>query len=479
MTTEAAHQQVRAGCYCRISSDPKDKREGVDRQCEDTADICAINGWTPAGFYVDNDRSASNGKDRPEWDKLLADIKAGSIDAIVVWNQDRGWRKMADLESLRPLLEPRGVPLATTNIGVIDFRNADDVFRAQVSTALSEMEVAKMKVRMRRAARQRAERGIPKWPAVPFGYTVSYEPDPMEPELVRKAYEPHPVESQLVRKAYESVLGGSSLSGLAREWNKQGHVGRNGKPWSASTFSLFLRSPRNAGLRAHNDVVVGPGNWAPLVNESTWRATQGVLDDPARKPGPKTVRRHLLTGLLRCGKCADGGRIGGYQGPQGQERYRCWKCLGVAISKPDAEETIRDIVCARLARPDATELLIDREAPDLDALSAEANTIRARRIELATEFADGELTAAELRAARERLNTNLEAIEAKMSDAAAKRVFADIPLGTDRVYGAFTRLDPDRQRAIINVMMTATILPVGKRGRQPFDPERIAIEWRR
>ena len=53
--------------------------------------------------------------------------------------------------------------LATTNIGVIDFRNADDVFRAQVSTAMSEMEIAKMKVRMRRAARQKAENGLPHW----------------------------------------------------------------------------------------------------------------------------------------------------------------------------------------------------------------------------------------------------------------------------------------------------------------------------
>jgi hypothetical protein len=77
------------------------------------------------------------------------------------------------------------------------------------------------------------------------------------------------------------------------------------------------------------------------------------------------------------------------------------------------------------------------------------------------------------------LNGKLDAIEAKMSDAAAKRVFADVPLGTDRVYKAFWRLDVDRQRAIINVMLTATVMPVGRRGRAPFDPERIAIKWRR
>ncbi len=54
--------------------------------------LCEVQGWRVAAVYVDNDRSATNGKDRPEWERLLADVSAGIIDAIVVWNQDRGWR---------------------------------------------------------------------------------------------------------------------------------------------------------------------------------------------------------------------------------------------------------------------------------------------------------------------------------------------------------------------------------------------------
>jgi DNA invertase Pin-like site-specific DNA recombinase len=454
---------IRAACYCRISSDPKDKRGGVDRQQEDTAALCELKGWHVAGVYIDNDKSASNGKHRPEWERLLADVEAGKIDAVAAWDQDRVNRMMDDFQRYKKLFIKRGILLATSNNGDIDLSTPSGVLTATIKTAVSEHEVSMMKVRMRRAACQRAEQGIPKW-KVAFGYTDNHEP--------------HPVESELVRKGYETILGGGSLSGLAREWNAKGHYGRNGKPWTASTMSLFLRSPRNAGLRAHNNVVVGPGTWAPLVDESTWRATQAMLDDPARKPGPKTVRQHFLTGVLRCGKCPDGGRMGGYHGPRGTERYRCWKCLGVAVSKPDVDELILGVVCARLARPDAKALLIDRDAPDIDKLSAEANTLRARRVELATDFADG-MTAAEWKAARERLNTKLAAVEARMADASAARVFADVPLGTDKVREAFTRLDLDRQRAIINVLLTATVMPVGHRGRVPFDPERIVIEWRR
>jgi len=454
--------------YLRQSLDRHKNAVAIDRQRTECRALAKRKGWKNLAEYADNDCSASNPrKPRPEYRRLLADMEAGRITAVIAWDLDRLHRRPIELERFIQIADAKQIALATVS-GDVDLATPQGRMIAGIMANVARHEVEHKAARQIAAAKQMATSGAPKWRNA-FGYTADHQP--------------HPVEAELVREGYETILGGGSLSGLAREWNAKGYYGRNGKPWTASTLSLFMRSPRNAGLRAHNDIIVGPGTWPPLVDESTWRATQAVLDDPARKPGPKTVRRHFLTGVLRCGKCADGGRMSGYQGPKGQERYRCWKCLGVAVSKPDTEDLIRGIVAERLARPDAKALLIDRDAPDLDRLTAEANTIRARRVELATEFADGELTAAELRAARERLNTKLDAIESKMSDAAVKRVFADIPLGTDRVYAAFARLDPDRQRAIINVLLTATVMPVG-RGHRPrdgsrFDPERIAIEWQR
>jgi DNA invertase Pin-like site-specific DNA recombinase len=132
---------IRAGCYLRISSDPKDKREGIDRQREDTTALCEVKGWAPVDFYIDNDRSASNGRQRPAWDR------------------------MHELEDLRRFVTSLGrpVPLATTVQGDIDLYSPTGVMMAQIKTAVSEHEIAMMKVRQRRAAVQRAERGIPKW----------------------------------------------------------------------------------------------------------------------------------------------------------------------------------------------------------------------------------------------------------------------------------------------------------------------------
>src|SRR5260370_26693040 len=104
-----------------------------------------------------------------------------------------------------------------------------------------------LKVRIKRAARMRAERGIPQWRRA-FGYVEGLD----GPEL-------DPTTAPLVKQAYGAMLSGASLNYAARLFNDAGALGLNGKRWSASTVSLFMRKPRNAGLRAHNGDRIGKG----------------------------------------------------------------------------------------------------------------------------------------------------------------------------------------------------------------------------
>ena len=74
---------MRAGIYARISSDRNDTELGVERQLEDCRALCTAKGWTvdSGSEYVDNDISATKGKPRPEYERLLADIESGRIEA--------------------------------------------------------------------------------------------------------------------------------------------------------------------------------------------------------------------------------------------------------------------------------------------------------------------------------------------------------------------------------------------------------------
>lgn len=462
--------QVRAACYCRISSDPTDKREGVERQREDTTALCEVKGWTPAGYYVDNDRSASNGGQRPEWERLLADVKAGRIDAIAAWDQDRGWRMMHELEELRRFFTALGrqVPLATTGQGDVDLYSPTGVMMAQIKTAVSEHEVAMMKVRMRRAARQRAEQGVPKWTRA-FGYADGHQPDP--------------VTAPLVKQGYAAVLAGGSITDVARAWNAAGAYGLIGRPWTASTVSLFLRKPRNAGLRAHNGEIVGTGTWPGLVDESTWKATQSVLNAPGRAPGRKSVRRHLLTGVLQCGKPGCGGHLSGQWTTQKTIAYGCKQCRGVSVRAEHVEPMVEAVVAGRLARPDAVDLLKSElhDQAEAEALRADKQVLLSRLDEIADERADGLLTGPQAKRATDRITEKLGVLERREQDAERLRVFDQIPLGTPEVADAVARLSPDRLRAVLDVLATITVLPVGKGhrvGGARFDPERVRVDWR-
>jgi DNA invertase Pin-like site-specific DNA recombinase len=480
-SANTATPQIRAACYLRISSDPQDKRTGVDRQRDDTALICEVQGWTPVHPpYVDNDRSASNGKDRREWDRLLADVKAGKIDAIVVWNQDRGWRKMADFESLRPMLEPRGVLLATTNIGVIDFRNGDDVFRAQISTAMSEMETAKMRVRMLRAARQKAERGKPQWKCA-FGYL----PDTRRKEDDDGTREPDPRTAPLVVAAYKAILKEAKLHEIAAIFNDAGAYGLTGKPWTASTVSLFLRSPRNAGLRSHNGEIVGKGNWTQLVDESTWRAAQAKLNTPGRAPGRKSVRQHLLTSVMHCGRDGCNGRLAGnwqMQKHRGGPRahsivYRCKKCAGVSIRAEHVEPIIYEIVGGRLAMPNAVNLLKSEIRDDAEAerIRDELATLYGRLDAIAIDRGNGDLDGRQAKIASDTVRGKIDMLERAQESQERRVLFEDIPLSRPEVVAVVKELPGARLRAIIDVLMTVTIAPVGK-GSHVFNPERVQID---
>lgn len=491
----SATQQIRAGCYLRISSDPQDKRAGVSRQREDTAALCEIKGWRVAGHYVDNDRSASNGKQRPEWDRLLSDIKAGKVDAIAAWDQDRGWRMMRELEELRRFFAGVGRPVlfATTGQGDIDLNSPTGVLTVHIKTAVSEHEIAMMRVRQLRAARQRAESGKPKWRRA-FGY-LPFVGDKRDDDGTR---EPDPVTAPLVAEAYRAILAGASLKDVAALFNDAGHYGLTGKPWTPSTVSLFMRAPRNAALRDYQGEILGPGTWTPLVDPDLWRAVQNKMNAPGRKPGPKAVSKHLLTGMLICGGCGHHlsghwvmQRTGGQPGrlKAGEARrpgiiahtitYACKGCYGCSIRAEHIEPMIHAWIVGTLEAPDAVDLLKSRQhdTADAEALRVERATLLARLDEIAAERADGLIDGRGYAAMTERVNAKLADIEQRQNDAERVRIFDDLPLGTPEVAAKVAELSPDRLRAVMDVLMEVTVMPVGKGGKE-FKPERVQVKWR-
>jgi site-specific DNA recombinase len=99
---------MRAGVYARISDDRRGGAGlGVQRQVEDCQALAERLGWPVAGVYVDNDVSAYSGKPRKDYQRLLADIRAGHITSVLAWHTDRLHRSPVELEEYMSVCELR------------------------------------------------------------------------------------------------------------------------------------------------------------------------------------------------------------------------------------------------------------------------------------------------------------------------------------------------------------------------------------
>lgn len=471
----------------------------IARQREDCLKLCQDKGWTPVE-YVDNDTSASSGKTRRGYSRMLADIRNDQrgIGAVVCWDLDRLHRRPVELEDFMAMADERRLALATVS-GDVDLSTAQGRLVARLKGAVARHEVEHKSARQRSAARQKAKTGKPQW-TYAFGYIAG-------------THEPDPTVAPLIREAYRLILAGASLGDVMRLWNEAGaltaqwsrkrnddgdvELDSTGKPvmictrrpWIHTQVSNFLRKPRNAALRSHTDCatgvteIVGKGTWPPLVDEATWRAAQAVLGAPGRAPGRKSVRRHQWSGMLKCGRCEHtmGGQWTTQKTSTGSARiaYGCKHCHGVSIRAEQVDQILMGTIVGRLIKPDAVDLL--RAERHDDALSEQLREQAAglyRRLDgFAEELADGLLTARQLKVATERVQANIDAIEAQLADQERLRVFDGIRLGTPEAAEDIATLSPDRLRTVLGVLAEVTIAPVGKGG-HTFKPERVQVAWR-
>ncbi|QNF93580.1 recombinase family protein [Janibacter sp. YB324] len=438
--------------YARQSLDRHGDELAVGRQLELCRRFAEAKGWTVAGEYVDNDRSATSGARRPEFERLLEDRPP----RIVVWHIDRLVRLTHDLERVIDL----GVNVHAVEAGHVDLSNPAGRAVAKTITAWSQYETEQKALRQRAANDQRAAAGLPYAAQRAFGF----EPDGM---TVREA------EADELRAAAAGVLRGVSLSALVRYLNDRGVKTATGREWKTTTLKAALLSPRNAGMRRHRGEVIGKAAWPAIFDEQTATAVHAILTDPGRaRKGPPL--RYLLSGVMRCGVC--GGPITGamvkeaHKGPT-------YRCLGhVSRNAARVDEYVMGVLVARLSQPDALDLLArPGRGGDLERLTGERDALRGRLDGLAEAFAAGGIDMQAMTAGTRRVRAELEGVEGKIAAAAVGDAMASV-VTADDVAAAVETMPQDTLRRVIDSVMVLTLEKIGT-GRRPAD-RGVRIAWR-
>jgi DNA invertase Pin-like site-specific DNA recombinase len=163
---------IRAGLYLRISRDRPQLRLAVHRQEDDCREAAQRLGWSGAQVYIDNGLSASQfvTKPRGEYKRLLGDIKAGRLDAVVVWMEDRSHRQVSELAEFVETCRAAGITRYASVGTEYDLSDPDQVTMLFLVARESEAEVKRISVRVKRKHKELADNGQYHGGPKPYGY---------------------------------------------------------------------------------------------------------------------------------------------------------------------------------------------------------------------------------------------------------------------------------------------------------------------
>jgi len=507
---------TRAAIYLRISMDREMDGLAIDRQRADCLTIAETRGWAVVREYVDQSRSATDKtKRRPGYDDLVSGFEAGEFDAIICWDLDRLTRQPRQLEDWIDAAEARGLRLVTAN-GEADLTTDGGRLFARVKAAVARSEVERKTARQSAAQAQRAAQGRAPKGMRPVGYSVAGEIIEHEAEAVHAVFTAFNGGSSL--RAIAAALSGETgeriparVPALPRhtrtvtfernsrrdEENKTLPPEKQRKlrpvpdeaPWPPSTVLGMLRNPRYAGYSTYTrkdgqldggkrrarraSILQGEtgepvrGQWKPIVDEGVWSSVQERLDSSERVTNRVgTDRRHLGSGLYRCGVCEQ--RVRGHT-----SRYRC--AGHITRSREQIDAYVTAAIRARLACPDLADLLPNRNEPRLHEIKAEVGAHRAKIARAQRDYDAEVIEGRDLKRVRDHEEAAIKVLEAERLRLAANAT-AGAVLGAQDPVAAFDATDLGAQRAVIESLCQVR-LHGHPRGVKAFNPDTVAIDW--
>lgn len=449
-------------------------RKGIPQQRRITTAFIERDGGRIVFERDDKDKTAfRHGGERPPrpgFAAVLAELRAHPGLRLAAWHVDRITRDTEDAEDVIRT----GCTVVTASGAFYDLATASGrkQFRGDVIDAQFEVDHSIERIRERKD--EHAGEGRWMGGPVPFGWRAVPRADPDGPALL----ELDEREAALLRAARDDLLAGKAGGAIMAGWNAAGWRTRRGNPWQLTTFRQVMLRPRNAGLHQHRGQVRPGAQWPRLWDEDDHEALTAILADPARRCGPGSERRYLLSGLALCG---EDGRPAQIRVSGGVPYYAC----PVSGAHPmrhagRCDEFVTELALRRMEREDAALLLREDSGParrELLGRRARTKALMRSRGEL---HAAGLLTDAEFASGRRGHLADLEEVAARLGELDRRDELAPL-LGAPRK--TWADMDVHGRRAAVAALMYVTLFP-GRAGRPKewregpyFDYDSVDIRW--
>lgn len=305
----------RVAIYVRVSTHYQVDRDSLPVQKDELTNYARYALDAPSfEIFEDAGYSAKN-TDRPDYQQMMARIRAGEFTHLLVWKLDRISRNLLDFAAMYEELKKLGVTFVSKN-EQFDTSSAMGEAMLKIILVFAELERKMTAERVTSVMIARAGKGQWNGGRVPYGYRWDSESE---------VFTIDEAESQVVLQIYDLYEKEHSLLTVAKTLNAQGLRHRSGKEWNPTSVSIILKSPFYTGTYRYNYYDMSKRNskqdikpedeWVlvvdhhpAIVDAERWKNVCALLDRNKRGwlyAGNTYNRKnvHVFAGLLTCGCC--------------------------------------------------------------------------------------------------------------------------------------------------------------------------------
>ena len=338
---------MKTAIYVRVSTEEQAK-EGysIRAQIDKLKSYIEIKDWSFYKVYADEGISGKNITDRPAMNELIADIKAGRVNNVLVYKIDRLTRSTRDLIDLTDIFREYKCNFNSL-MESIDTQTASGRMFLKIIGIFAEFERENIIERISLACEKKVKEGYT------LGtFTTSYGYDRVPGEKVQQI---NPAEAEIVKEIYAMYLEGNmSFNQIARNLNHRNVQTKLGATWSQTTIGQIFRNPNyigkvRYGMEDKDRYFEAEGKHEAIISEELFYAAQKKLERIKKKQLTKWPKEdHYFSGTLYCGEC--GKKLcthGDYKTSETGERhvnagYRCPNkarglCSTVRFAHPKVE----------------------------------------------------------------------------------------------------------------------------------------------
>lgn len=313
--------------YGRVSQNRDDDKLSPDIQRTAFVEYCEKNSHELVGVIMDDNVKGGNFK-RKGWQELMG--RLGEVDGVLVLYLDRMGRNMEESLRYGRKIQEAGKEILSVHEN-IDLGDAGGQIHYKTLLYVAEIENILKSQKMKDVAEYKLKKHEWKGGPLPLGYAYDEDHNVVIDER----------EAEKVRNIFYLRQAGYTYNQIANTF--VGIPGKLNGKITIHTVRLILSNPTYIGKRLHKGEVYDV-DIPHIVSDDLWSDVQEAM----RPKSPNG--KHLLSGLLRCGKCgATLNRQKCYGKSEGEANWVCGeslrkgRCKGVRIREHLVEQIIDEM----------------------------------------------------------------------------------------------------------------------------------------